>query len=88
MPAWSRRITWGKIRARERYPPVAVSYSAAVELALKMLETAAEYDTATGGYRSRARIFPLVMRLDRTGIALIPEADLEAHYQSLGRISD
>ena len=44
-----------------------------------------EYDTATGGYRARARIFPLVMRLDRTGIALIPEADMEAHYQALGR---
>jgi len=59
----------------------------AVELALRMLETAAEYDTATGGYRPRTRIFPQVLRLDRSGIALIPDSDLEARYQAVGRLS-
>jgi proteasome beta subunit len=59
--------------------------AAAVKLALKMLETAAEYDTATGGYRARARIFPQVMRLDQAGITPLPEAVLEAHYHALGR---
>lgn len=68
-------------------PLAGLGESAAVALALKMLETAAEYDTATGGYRSRARIFPQVMRLDGRGISLIPETDLEAHYQALGRIA-
>jgi proteasome beta subunit len=68
-------------------PLAGLPEAAAVELCLKMLETAAEYDTATGGYRSRARIFPQVMRLDHTGIVSIPEADLEAHYQALGRNS-
>jgi proteasome beta subunit len=68
-----------------RQPLAEYDEPAAVELALQLLETAAEYDTATGGYRSRARIFPQVMRLDASGIALIPEADLETHYQALGR---
>ncbi|MBM3277770.1 MAG: proteasome subunit alpha [Candidatus Handelsmanbacteria bacterium] len=72
---------WGK------RPLAEYDEAKAVALALKLLETAAEYDTATGGYRSRARIFPQVMRLAASGIALLPETQLEAHYQALGRDS-
>jgi len=54
----------------------------ALELMIKMLETAAEYDTATGGYRSVARIFPQIMRVDRDGIAVIDEARLEEVYRT------
>jgi proteasome beta subunit len=68
-----------------RQPLAGLDEPEAVALALKMLETAAEYDTATGGYRAGARIFPQVMRLDASGIALLPEAELEPHYQALGR---
>ncbi len=48
---------------------------------LKMLETAAEFDTATGGYRRSARIFPQVMRITAAGIDTIAEADLEPLYR-------
>jgi proteasome beta subunit len=68
-----------------REPLAGLGEPAAVALALKMLETAAEYDTATGGYRARARVYPQVMRLDESGIALLPDAELETHYQALGR---
>lgn len=50
-------------------------------LVLKMLETAAEFDTATGGYKTSARIFPQVMRITAAGIAVVPEQELEALYQ-------
>ena len=51
-------------------------------LVLKMLETAAEFDTATGGYKTSARIFPQVMRITAAGIAVVPEQELEALYQA------
>lgn len=59
--------------------------AAALELVIKMLETAAEYDTATGGYRATARIFPTVMRVGAEGIRSIGEDELEAIFQ--GRMS-
>ena len=53
----------------------------AVELVLKMLETAAEYDTATGGFREAAHIFPQVVQVTPTGLSTVPEAELAALYQ-------
>jgi proteasome beta subunit len=50
-------------------------------LILKMLETAAEFDTATGGFRKSARIFPQVMRITGTEIESIDEAELEHLYR-------
>lgn len=55
----------------------------ALRLVLQMLETAAEYDTATGGYRSTAAIYPQVMRVNGEGITDIAETDLAAHYGNL-----
>lgn len=52
----------------------------ALLLILKMLETAAEYDTATGGFKPVARIFPQVMRLSAAGITAIGEEALESLY--------
>ena len=49
-------------------------------LILKMLETAAEYDTATGGYKPVARVFPQVKAVTAEGISTIPEERLEALY--------
>jgi proteasome beta subunit len=51
-------------------------------LILKMLETAAEFDTATGGYRRSAQVFPQVMRITASGIGSIAEADLEPIYRN------
>jgi proteasome beta subunit len=53
----------------------------AVELVLKMLETAAEYDTATGGFRETARIFPQVMRVTAEGLHAVPEDEMAAIYE-------
>ena len=53
-----------------------------IALILKMLETAAEFDTATGGYRPNARIFPQVMRITSAGISSVPEAELEPIYHA------
>ncbi len=52
----------------------------AVELVLKMLETAAEYDTATGGFREAAHIFPQVVQVTAAGLSAVPEAELAALY--------
>ena len=64
-------------------PLAAMDEAAALELVLKMLETAAEYDTATGGYRSEARVFPQVMRVAADGIATIAEGRLEEIYRGM-----
>ena len=47
-----------------------------------MLETAAEFDTATGGYRRSAQVFPQVMRITASGIGSIAEAELEPIYRN------
>ena len=60
----------------------AMEESASLELVLKMLETAAEFDTATGGLNARARIFPQVRRITADGIETIAEEVLESLYHS------
>ena len=54
-----------------------------LSLILKMLETAAEYDTATGGYKPVARIFPQVMRVTAAGVEPVAEPELQALYETL-----
>ena len=53
----------------------------AVETVVKMLETAAEYDTATGGFRQTARIFPQVMKVTAAGLGVVPEEELAEIYE-------
>ena len=65
-----------------REPLARMEEGAAVPLILRMLETAAEYDTATGGYRPSSRVFPQIMRLTAAGITAIADAQLEELYQS------
>ena len=50
----------------------------ALETVVKMLETAAEYDTATGGYNSDSLIYPTVMRLRSDGISTVSEDELKS----------
>jgi proteasome beta subunit len=64
-------------------PPLArMDEAASLALVLRLLETAAAYDTATGGYRPEARVFPQVVRISAGGIAAIPETALEAVYRT------
>jgi hypothetical protein len=46
-----------------------------------MLETAAEYDTATGGFRETARIFPQVMKVTAAGLNKVSEDEMAALYE-------
>jgi proteasome beta subunit len=50
----------------------------ALETIVKMLETAAEYDTATGGYNSTSLIYPTVMRVRTDGISKVSEEELKS----------
>lgn len=64
-------------------PPLArMDEAASLALILRLLETAAAYDTATGGYRPETRIFPQVVRISAEGIAAIPEGALETIYRT------
>jgi proteasome beta subunit len=56
----------------------------ALQLVVKMLETAAEYDTATGGFKAAAAIYPQVMRVTGEGITAVGEAELAEVYAGLG----
>ncbi len=49
----------------------------ALETTVKMLETAAEYDTATGGYKSSSLVYPTVMRVRADGISKVSEEELK-----------
>ncbi len=67
---------------RWEQPLADMDESQSLELILKMLETAAEFDTATGGFRPTARVFPQVMRVTAAGISVIEESDLESLYET------
>ena len=54
----------------------------AIGLTLRMLETAAEYDTATGGHKPTTDVFPQVLCVTQTGVSTISESELESHYQN------
>ena len=56
--------------------------ASALMLVLKMLETAAEFDTATGGFRAAAAIYPQVLRVSAEGITPIDEATLAGVYRA------
>jgi proteasome beta subunit len=50
--------------------------------ALRLLDTAAESDTATSGYDRRSNIFPLVRVISRDGIREVPDAELAKVYKT------
>lgn len=68
--------TYAKRPLRKRRP------GEAVLLALRALDTAAESDSATGGVDRRARIFPVVKMITKTGIATLPEAQMAKLYKA------
>ena len=63
-------------------PLAEMAQEESLKLILEMLETAAEYDTATGGFKPLSRIFPQVMSITASGISIVPETDLELLYQA------
>jgi proteasome beta subunit len=68
--------TWGA------KPLVKMTETESVTLALRLLDTAAEFDTATGGYNRRANIFPLVRVITRDGIHEVNDEELAKVYKT------
>lgn len=68
-------------------PLASMEEAASLELVAKMLETAAEFDTATGGYKPVAQVYPQVMRLDANGIASVDDECLDEIYRTRLRLT-
>lgn len=51
-----------------------------VALVLRLLDTASEFDAATGGYNRKSNIFPLVKKITRAGTEGVPETYLSEVY--------
>ncbi len=68
--------TWGE------KPLAKYSQSEIVVAALRLLDTAAESDTATSGYNRKSNIYPLVRVIDRDGVHEIAETELAKAYRT------
>jgi len=68
--------TWGN------KPLVKYSESEIITIALRVLDTAAESDNATGGYNRKTGVFPLVRVLTKQGVREIKESDLAKQYKT------
>ena len=66
---------WGPRPLRER------DEKAAITVALRALDTAAEADTATGGVDRLGKIFPIVKIVNRAGISSVDHDELAALFQ-------
>ena len=66
---------WGKI------PLANMTENQAITNIMKLLETASEYDAATGGYNSRSAIFPTIKTITRRGIADLQTEKLRQVYE-------
>ena len=54
---------------------------AAVSIALRALDTAAESDTSTGGVDRSGKIYPLIKIVSREGISTLPEQKIAAVFK-------
>ena len=63
--------TYGRASLRE------LDHDAALSLALRALDTAAESDTATGGLDPRGKIFPAIKLVTADGVVPVPDSELE-----------
>ena len=66
---------WGKI------PLANMNENQAITNIMKLLETASEYDAATGGYNSRSSIFPTIKTITSNGIADLQTEKLRQIYE-------
>lgn len=61
-------------------PVSSLSKEDAVVFALRLLETAAEYDAATGGVKKNAQVFPTIKTIDAEGVREIDLQTLKSLY--------
>ena len=50
--------------------------------ALRLLTSAAEFDSATGGVNREANLYPVIKLITAQGIRTMPEADLKRHFEA------
>ncbi|MFQ5589062.1 MAG: proteasome subunit alpha, partial [Nitrospiria bacterium] len=62
-------------------PVSSLPEEAAVVLSLRLLETAAEFDAATGGVKQGANVFPIVRTIEAEGIREVPNDRLNTLYE-------
>lgn len=67
---------WGEKPLRQRGRDDAIS------LALKTLDTAAEADTATGGFDRQGKIFPIMKIVGESGVETVPDEKLAELFRS------
>ncbi|QSR89682.1 proteasome subunit alpha [Methylacidiphilum caldifontis] len=63
-------------------PTVEREEEESIQLALQLLDIAAESDTATGGVNRRTKIYPQVKLLKESGVVSVPEEKLEQLFKS------
>lgn len=68
--------TWGE------QPLRALPGEEATVLALRLLTSAAEFDSATGGVNQQANLYPVVKLLTRDGVQAVPETQLRTLFVS------
>src|SRR5260370_40664334 len=68
--------TWGQKPIRE------LDQAAAITIALRALDTAAEADTATGGIDRHGKIFPIIKVIGRDGVQSIEHDELASRFQA------
>lgn len=61
-------------------PLDAMSEEEAIILTVRLLETAAEFDAATGGVNREAHLYPVIKLVDQEGVREVPQKTLESVY--------
>jgi proteasome beta subunit len=68
--------TWGD------QPLSAMTEEQAAIQALRLLTSAAEFDSATGGVNREANLYPMIKLITVTGIKTMPEANLKQTFEA------
>jgi proteasome beta subunit len=68
--------TWGE------QPLSALPEEQAMVQALRLLTSAAEFDSATGGVNREASLYPVIKLITGTGVQTVPDATLKPLYES------
>jgi proteasome beta subunit len=68
--------TWGE------QPLVALAEEQATIQALRLLTSAAEFDSATGGINREASLYPVMKLITEAGIRTVPDAQLKRLFES------